>query len=97
MLPRSTLNKDLRLVQVETFYQHLITSTKISISESLKRPESVVSGAPPKEKAQRQGVKMKIEIGKLITCSRDLIFASGGNAASNISILKNTTYERLNQ
>ena len=98
MLPRSSLNKDLRLVQLETFYQCLMAPQKQSITESLQRPESVFSGgAAPKEKPPRQGVRMKVEIGKLITCSRDPIFDSGGNQASNISILKNTTYEKLNQ
>lgn len=41
---------------------------------------------------------MKVEISKLITGSRDKIFShvpAGPN--SNISILKNLTYEKLNQ
>lgn len=96
MIPRVSLNKDLRLVQVESFYQYLITPSKQNIADSLPRPESVVSGAVAKERGPRQGMKMKLEIGKLITCSRDLIFTNG-NVASNISILKNTTYEKLNQ
>jgi hypothetical protein len=75
----------------------LITPSKQNIADSLPRPESVVSGVAPKERGPKQGMKMKLEIGKLITCSRDLIFANGNNVSSNISILKNTTYEKLNQ
>ena len=41
---------------------------------------------------------MKVEISKLITGSRDSIFSQIASPGpnSNISILKNITYERLN-
>ena len=101
MLPRSSLNKDLRLIQIETFYQYLFAAnSKPGINDSQSRSETVTSAGIAKDKgSQKKGLQMKLEIGKLIIGSKDVIFASGSgaNMASNISILKNTTYEKLNQ
>ena len=76
-LPPS-LNKDHRLIQVETFYKEIFCHSQ-------------------RDAMGRSGHIIKVEINKLHACSREIISCGGGVHQGNATVLRNITYEKLNQ